>query len=189
MKPSYPVHWPQFFTATCYYWLPLLAHDKYKNIIVNSLQFMVKNKRIALNAFAIMSNHIHLILQVQPGYEPSAVQLSFMRYTAQQIKFELIKDDPGLLEKCKVNKADREYQIWKREPLGIDLFTLVFRRVSTHGLCGWQDSPFNRKKYCSVTRRVPQMALGILINYVLALLYFFQFNTPVVETRLKRSCI
>ena len=68
-----------------------------------------------------MSNHIHLIWQVQPGNEPSAVQ--FMRYTAQQIKFELIKDDPDLLEKCKVNKGDREYQIWKREPLGIELLT------------------------------------------------------------------
>ena len=111
MKTLYPVHWPQFYTATCYDWLPLLANDKYKNIIVNSLQFMVKNKRIELNAFVVMSNHIHLIWQAQPGYEPSAIKLSFMRYTAQQIKFELIKDDPDLMEKCKVNKGDREYQI------------------------------------------------------------------------------
>ncbi len=123
MKTIYPVHWPQFYTATCYEWLPLLDNDKYKNIIVGSLQYLVKNKRIELNAFAIMNNHIHLIWQVLPGYEPSAVQLSFMRFTAQQIKFELLKDAPDLIEKCKVNKGDREYQIWKREPLGIDLFT------------------------------------------------------------------
>ena len=36
-----------------------------------------------------------------------------------------MKDDPALLEKCKVNKADRVYQIWEREPLGIELFTPV----------------------------------------------------------------
>ena len=123
MKILYPVHWPQFYTATCYDWLPLLANDKFKNIIVSSLQFMVNNKRIELNAFAIMNNHIHLIWQVLPGHEPTDVQLSFMRFTAQQIKFELIKDDPALLEKCKVNKDDRQYQIWKRESLGVDLFT------------------------------------------------------------------
>ena len=123
MKTLYPVHWPQFYTATCYDWLPLLANDKFKNIIVSSLQFMINNKRIELNAFAIMNNHIHLILQVLPGHEPTDVQLSFMRFTAQQIKFELIKDDPALLEKCKVNKGDRQYQIWKRESLGVDLFT------------------------------------------------------------------
>lgn len=70
-----------------------------------------------------MNNHIHLIWQMLPGNEPTAVQLSFMKYTAQQIKFELLKDAPGLMEKCKVNKGDREYQIWKREPLAIDLFT------------------------------------------------------------------
>lgn len=84
---------------------------------------MVTNKRIELNAFVIMNNHIHLIWQVLPGNDPPAVQLSFMRYTAQQIKFELLKDEPGIIERCKVNKADREYQIWKRESLGVDLFT------------------------------------------------------------------
>ena len=119
----YPVYWPQFYTATCYEWLPLLDNDKYKNIIVGSLQYLVTNKRIELNAFAIMNNHIHLILQTLPDYEPSSIQLSFMKYTAQQIKFELLKDAPDLSKKCKVNKGDREYQIWKREPLGIDLFT------------------------------------------------------------------
>jgi REP element-mobilizing transposase RayT len=129
MEILYPVHWPQFYTATCYEWLPLLANDKYKNIIINSLQFMVTNKRIELNAFVIMNNHIHVIWQAMPGYDPAAIQLSFMRYPAQQIKFELLKDDPGLIEKCKVNKADREYQIWKRESLGVELFTeAVFKQ-------------------------------------------------------------
>lgn len=123
METLYPVHWPHFYTATVYEWLPLLADDKYKNIIVHSLHFHVVNKRIELNAFVIMSNHIHLIWQTLPGYESSDVQLSFMRYTAQQIKFELMKDNPALLEKCKVNKVDRAYQIWKRESLGIELFT------------------------------------------------------------------
>ena len=44
-----------------------------------------------------------------------------MKFTAQQIKFSLAIDNPGLLEQCKVNKTDREYQIWKRKPLSIEL--------------------------------------------------------------------
>jgi len=123
MKTSYPTHWPQFYTATIYEWLHLLKEDKYKNIITGSLQFLVNEKRIVLNAFVIMSNHIHLIWQALMGYDPKQIQLSFMKYTAQQIKLELMKDDPALFEKCKVNKADRTYQIWEREPLGIELFT------------------------------------------------------------------
>ena len=42
----YPEAWPQFFTATINDWKPLLEQDKYKDIIVNSLKFLVNDKRI-----------------------------------------------------------------------------------------------------------------------------------------------
>ena len=44
-----------------------------------------------------------------------------MKYTGQQIKRSLIKNDLNKLSDFKVNKYDREYQIWKRKPLGIEL--------------------------------------------------------------------
>jgi len=101
--------------------LPHLATDKYKNIITDSLRFLVENKRIELNAFVIMNNHIHLVWQPLTGHTLTSIQLSFMKFTAQNIKFALAIDNPALLEKCKVNKTDREYQIWKRKPLSIEL--------------------------------------------------------------------
>ena len=61
------------------------------------------------------------VWQALPGFTPSGVQASFMKYTAQQIKRSLIKNKPDMLETFKVNKYDREYQIWKRESLGIEL--------------------------------------------------------------------
>ena len=121
MTFPYPTEWPQYFTATIRNWLPLLATDKYKNIITESLHFMVVDKRIELNAFVVMDNHIHLIWQPLPGQSLSSIQLSFMKFTAQQIKFALAIDNPDLLGQCKVNKSDREYQIWKRKPLSIEL--------------------------------------------------------------------
>ena len=121
MNFLYPTEWPQFFTASIGNWLPILADDKFKHIIADSLHFMVENKRIELNAFAVMNNHIHLIWQPLPGQTLSSIQLSFMKFTAQQIKFALAIDNPNLLERCKVDKTDREYQIWKRKPLSIEL--------------------------------------------------------------------
>ena len=118
---SYPTEWPQFFTASIYKWHPLLSTDKYKEIIVQSLQFLVHNKRIELNAFVIMSNHIHLIWQPLAGHTLTSVQHSFMKFTAQRIKFVLAIENPSLLARCQVHKIDREYQIWKREPLSIEL--------------------------------------------------------------------
>jgi len=51
---------PQFFTATILEWKRLLKPDKYKEIIISSLQFLVENKRVKVNAFVVMDNHIHL---------------------------------------------------------------------------------------------------------------------------------
>ena len=121
MNPEHTIHATQYFTATIHEWQPVLKDDRHKNIIIDSLQFLVNDKRIELNAFVIMSNHIHLIWQALRGFTPSGVQASFMKYTAQQIKRSLQKVSSDKLLDFKVNKYDREYQIWKREPLGIEL--------------------------------------------------------------------
>ena len=46
-----------------------------------------------------------------------------MTYTAKAIKKKLKQGKPDILETLKVNKYDRIYQVWKREPLSIELFT------------------------------------------------------------------
>ena len=48
---------PQFITATVYEWKHLLKPDKYKRVIIDSLKFLVKDGRIKVYAFGIMSNH------------------------------------------------------------------------------------------------------------------------------------
>ena len=100
---------PQFFTATILEWKHLLKEDKYKDIILESLRFLVKEQRVIINSFVIMSNHIHLIWQAINAFTPQQVQHSFMKYTAQQIKFDLQKQNPQLLEEFRVNAKDREY--------------------------------------------------------------------------------
>ena len=121
MKEEYRIYPADYFTATIYEWKPLLANDHHKDIIIDSLQFLVEEQRIELNAFVIMNNHIHLIWQALQSFTPSQNQASFMKYTAQQLKRCMMKNDIDLLASLKVNKYDREYQIWKREPLGIEL--------------------------------------------------------------------
>ncbi|MFN8251185.1 MAG: transposase [Ferruginibacter sp.] len=123
MKTTCPENWPQFYTATIYEWKPLLLDAQYKQIIIASLQFMVKEKRLLLYAFVIMNNHIHLIWQPLPGYSLYDIQASFMKYTGQQLKRLLSKSGNPMLDEFKANRSDREYQIWKRESLSTELFT------------------------------------------------------------------
>ena len=123
MEILYPIHWPQFYTATIQGWKQLLSTESFKNIILDSLKTMVKEKRVELNAFAIMNTHIHLIWQVLPGYSPESIQASFMKFTAHKMKQKLSIEDPELLEGFRVKKYDRTYQFWKRDSLSIELFT------------------------------------------------------------------
>ena len=120
---QYPIYLPQFFTATILEWKYLLKPDKYKDVIIESLQYLVKHKKITLYAFVIMTNHIHLIWQTLPGKTPTQIQHSFLKYTAQQIKFDLIEHHPLVLERFRVDAKDRTYQFWERNSLGVDLYT------------------------------------------------------------------
>ena len=54
----------EFFTATSLNWQPLLKEDKHKQIILDSLAFLVNDQRIWLYAYEIMPNHIHLLAKI-----------------------------------------------------------------------------------------------------------------------------
>jgi REP element-mobilizing transposase RayT len=101
----------------------VLETNECKDIIVNSLKFLVNEKRVSVYGFVIMPNHIHLIWKVSMNHKRSDVQRDFLKFTGQQIKFQLQKDNPELLQKLKVDLKDREYQIWQRNPLSIELYT------------------------------------------------------------------
>ncbi|MGI8637935.1 MAG: hypothetical protein ACR2KZ_21260 [Segetibacter sp.] len=54
-------YYPDYFTAPILEWKHLLKQDKYMDIIMSSLEFLVKNNRIKVYGFTIMSNHVHII--------------------------------------------------------------------------------------------------------------------------------
>ena len=91
---------------------------------------MVSKKWVEVNAFVIMSNHIHLtylparqVWQIQNGYERDTVQRNFLKFVSQTIQRDLQKNHPKVLERFYVGAKDRKYQFWKRNPLSIDLWT------------------------------------------------------------------
>ena len=113
----------QFYTATILEWQKLLKPNKYKQIIVNSLAFLVKENRTKIFAFVIMDNHIHFIWQGTKLHSLKHSQLSFMKYTAQQIKFDLEKYHPNVLPYFIVEAKDRKYQFWERNALSVDIMS------------------------------------------------------------------
>ncbi|MEZ4979103.1 MAG: transposase [Chitinophagales bacterium] len=100
-----------FHTATCLNWQLLLAKNNRKQIILDSLQFLCNDNRIYLIAFVIMPNHIHWIWEKREDWRDKNVKQMFLKYTAQQIKFDL--DETELLL-YRSTQADRNYHFWER---------------------------------------------------------------------------
>ncbi|MCA9749085.1 MAG: hypothetical protein KC414_08260, partial [Romboutsia sp.] len=86
--------------------------------------------------------HIHLIWRIRAGHLQKSIQRDFLKYTAQQIKFYLQKNNRALLELCKVNLKDRQYMIWQPNSMSIDLYT---DRVYSQKIDYIHDNPVKAK--------------------------------------------
>ena len=132
----------QFFTATILNWNNLLKSNKYKDIIIQSMKFLVDKNKVKIYGFVIMPNHIHIIWQIERNNKREEVQRDFLKYTAQQIKFDLLKNDPIYLKNFEVNLKDRRYQFWKRNPLSIDIYS---REILEQKLIYIHNNPLQEK--------------------------------------------
>lgn len=121
-----------FFTATNLEWKKLLAKEKYKDIVIESMRFLVNDKRVIIYGFVIMDNHIHIIWQLQPNKKRDAVQRDFLKYTAQQIKKDMRVYHPDELIRFRVNAKDRQYQFWERNPLSVEIWaeTVLIQKLN-----------------------------------------------------------
>ncbi len=113
--------YPEFITATAHDWLPVLSCDVDKQIILDSLRFLVNAQRVKVTAFVLMDTHFHLIGQVLGAHKREDVQRDFLRFTSQQILKRLRNEKPEVLPKLLVNTKDRKYQVWQRNSLSIEL--------------------------------------------------------------------
>jgi len=121
LKPLKIEDVPQFYTASIIKGKFLLNSDKHKLILIESLQYLVKENRVIIYGYVIMDNHIHIVWKPTKLYSLKHTQLSFMRFTAQRLKRELENNNSIYLNDFNVEAKDRKYQFWKRNPLCVDL--------------------------------------------------------------------
>ncbi|MBS1515551.1 MAG: transposase [Bacteroidetes bacterium] len=112
-----------FFTATILEWKHLLKDNNYKVIITDTLKFLCTAEKIKVCAFVIMPNHIHLVWKILPDNNYSDIQRDFLKFTAKEIISRLKKDSPEYLKHFFVGARDRNYQIWERSPLSIEILS------------------------------------------------------------------
>src|SRR4030095_4132408 len=83
-----------FWTATINSWYRLLEKDEYKDVIIDSLQYLSDADKIDVYAFIIMPNHIHLIWRINEPNGKESPQGSLLNYTAHIFK-QMLKAEGG----------------------------------------------------------------------------------------------
>ncbi|WP_452232709.1 transposase [Lacinutrix sp. MEBiC02595] len=122
LKPIKIEDCPQFYTASILNSKHLLKPEKYKQVLIESLKYLVSQKRVIVFGYVIMDNHIHIVWKPTLLYSLKHTQLSFMKFTAQRIKRDLEENYTNVLRFFLVEAKDRNYQFWKRNPLCVDLY-------------------------------------------------------------------
>ena len=132
----YKIHdnaYPHFLTCSIVGWLPVFTRPAAVQVILDSLTFLQRNRRINLFAYVIMENHLHLIASA----EDLAVQVAnFKSFTARQILDHLIACGDSLILKQlefykQKHKTDREFQFWQEgsHPQQIDTDEMMLQKI------------------------------------------------------------
>jgi REP element-mobilizing transposase RayT len=129
-----------FFTATIHKWLPLLAQEKNRSLIIDYLDKLVKKELLTVYAFVIMPNHIHIIWQQNKLNGKETAQGSFLKYTAHEFLKELKLHNQSYL--YEVNAANKKHEIWQRDSLSIEIYS---RQVAVQKLQYVHFNPVSKK--------------------------------------------
>ena len=122
MKEGYVIRdqtLPHFITATVIDWIDVFTRQAYRDIVIESLDYCIKNKGMILYGYVIMSNHIHLIIQSEEGKLSDLIR-DFKKFTAKSI-LEKIQNSPEsrkewMLESFKLaaqtHSRNKDYQFY-----------------------------------------------------------------------------
>ena len=111
-----------FVTYTVVDWIDVFTRDIYRNVLLDSWNYCIKNKGLRIHAWCIMTNHVHMIISSEKD-ELSNIMRDMKSYTSTTIK-KLITENPQesrkrwMLRLMKAagnkNKNNKGFQLWQQ---------------------------------------------------------------------------
>ena len=124
-----------FLTMSVVDWVDVFSRKEYRDILIESLRYCQANKGLEVNAYVIMTNHVHLIAQARGDLALSNILSDFKKFTAKAILNE-IREHPQesrrewMLHRFafrgRTNFGQRENQFWQGGNHPIELYSLPF---------------------------------------------------------------
>ncbi len=122
-----------FITPTIVDWVDVFTRKVYRDIVIDSLDFCIKNKALQLYGYVIMTNHLHLIVKSANGTLSDTIR-DFKKFTSTQI-IETIKKEPESRREWMLhrfewnadqNQRSSNNQMWTHENHPESIYSLKF---------------------------------------------------------------
>lgn len=126
-------HGLNFLTLTVVDWVDVFIRKRYKDIVIESLQYCQKEKGLVVYAYVIMSSHVHLIAEAKGSIPLSDILRDFKKFTAKTILNEIQSSGKESRKEWMLHRfayrghnapGNRQYQFWQNDNHPIILYTL-----------------------------------------------------------------
>ncbi len=129
-----------FVTYTVVNWLDVFTRNEYRDVLLDSWNYCIKNKGLIIYAWCIMTNHVHMIISSRKE-ELSHIMRDMKSYTSTTLK-HLISKNPKesrkkwLLKMMKAagdkNSNNHSFQLWQQHnhPILLDTNFLIDQKLN-----------------------------------------------------------
>jgi putative transposase len=97
-----------FISYAVVYWIDVFIRNEYKEILLDSWRYCMREKGLEIYAWCIMTSHVHLIIGSNKE-KPEDIVRDMKSFTSTQLK-KTIKENP--------QESRREWMLWMMERAG-----------------------------------------------------------------------
>lgn len=119
-----------FLTIQVVQWVAVFTRQRYRDIMIESLDYCRRKKGLEIFAYAIMSSHLHLLVRSKKGKLSDTIR-DLERHTSKQIIENIREYGESRREwllmlfefAAKKHKRNNEFQFWTHENHAIEIST------------------------------------------------------------------
>lgn len=123
-----------FLTMTVINWIDVFTRKNHSDTVIQALNYCQKEKGLNIFAFCIMSNHIHMLVNVNEPHELKNVIRDFKKFTSKKIISQIINEPESRREwmlkqfedEANQSVKHKTYKFWQTGNHAIEIYSPQF---------------------------------------------------------------